>query len=226
VAVAGVEENAQKLKAAMGEELTGPLTTFAKTMAAGSASVGEALKKLGVSLPSAQPSTAEKVGGAAGGLLGGAGGTALGAMIGTMILPGIGTAIGAGLGGLVGGWGGEKAGSAAGAAIQKFGDGGVVTGPTRAIIGEGGMTEAVIPLPNGKSVPLDLDIDVIKRAVAEATSVGATAMAPAMAGTTASGSGSSLDDMMQQQLSVMQEIKDTLSASRDLQQQYVYNTYN
>ncbi len=33
--------------------------------------------------------------------------------------------------------------------------GGIVTGPTAAIIGEGGQNEAVVPLPNGKSIPVD-----------------------------------------------------------------------
>ena len=34
--------------------------------------------------------------------------------------------------------------------------GGIVTRPTRALIGEGGMNEAVVPLPDGKSIPIDM----------------------------------------------------------------------
>jgi hypothetical protein len=41
--------------------------------------------------------------------------------------------------------------------IPKFADGGIVTQPTVAMIGEGGGPEAVIPLKNG-AVPVDLDI--------------------------------------------------------------------
>lgn len=37
-----------------------------------------------------------------------------------------------------------------------FAKGGIVTRPTRALIGEGGMNEAVVPLPNGRSIPVDL----------------------------------------------------------------------
>lgn len=37
----------------------------------------------------------------------------------------------------------------------KLAKGGIVTGPTQALIGEGGMNEAVVPLPNGKAIPVD-----------------------------------------------------------------------
>lgn len=39
---------------------------------------------------------------------------------------------------------------------QGFATGGVVTGPTLGLIGEGRFNEAVVPLPNGKSIPVDL----------------------------------------------------------------------
>ena len=44
-----------------------------------------------------------------------------------------------------------------GVAGPNFGlaDGGIVTKPTNALIGEGGMNEAVVPLPNGRSIPVD-----------------------------------------------------------------------
>jgi tape measure domain-containing protein len=38
----------------------------------------------------------------------------------------------------------------------KLATGGIVTGPTNALIGEGGMNEAVVPLPNGRSIPVDM----------------------------------------------------------------------
>jgi phage-related minor tail protein len=34
--------------------------------------------------------------------------------------------------------------------------GGIVNKPTTALIGEGGMNEAVVPLPNGKAIPVDM----------------------------------------------------------------------
>jgi hypothetical protein len=40
--------------------------------------------------------------------------------------------------------------------FRAFASGGVVTGPTLGLVGEGRYNEAVIPLPDGKSVPVDL----------------------------------------------------------------------
>jgi phage-related minor tail protein len=40
--------------------------------------------------------------------------------------------------------------------FQAFANGGVVTGPTLGLVGEGRYNEAIIPLPDGKSVPVDL----------------------------------------------------------------------
>jgi tape measure domain-containing protein len=40
--------------------------------------------------------------------------------------------------------------------IRQFANGGVVSGPTLGLIGEGRFNEAVIPMPDGKSVPVDL----------------------------------------------------------------------
>ena len=40
--------------------------------------------------------------------------------------------------------------------IPQYAKGGIVTGPTTALIGEGGMNEAVVPLPNGKAIPVDM----------------------------------------------------------------------
>ena len=37
-----------------------------------------------------------------------------------------------------------------------FANGGIVKSPTHALIGEGGMNEAVVPLPNGKAIPVDM----------------------------------------------------------------------
>ncbi len=38
----------------------------------------------------------------------------------------------------------------------KLATGGIVNKPTAALIGEGGMNEAVVPLPNGKAIPVDM----------------------------------------------------------------------
>jgi tape measure domain-containing protein len=41
-------------------------------------------------------------------------------------------------------------------AIPAFATGGIVTGPTLGLVGEGRYNEAVVPLPDGKSIPVDL----------------------------------------------------------------------
>jgi tape measure domain-containing protein len=76
---------------------------------------------------------------------------------------------GSGFGGMPGGVGlGDGGGTIQNAFGSKFGTfgpnfgipqlakGGIVTGPTTALIGEGGMNEAVVPLPNGKAIPVDM----------------------------------------------------------------------
>ena len=40
---------------------------------------------------------------------------------------------------------------------KPFATGGVVTGPTLAMVGEGRFNEAVVPLPNGKSIPVEMN---------------------------------------------------------------------
>jgi len=52
--------------------------------------------------------------------------------------------------------GGAAAFSPAAFSIPKLANGGIVTGPTLGLVGEGRYNEAVIPLPDGKSVPVDL----------------------------------------------------------------------
>ena len=47
-------------------------------------------------------------------------------------------------------------GGIAAGGFQAFANGGVVTGPTLGLVGEGRYNEAVIPLPDGKSVPVQL----------------------------------------------------------------------
>ena len=105
---------------------------------------------------------ASTVGGLAGAAAGAKGGAAIGALIGSVI-PGAGTAVGAALGGLIGGLAGGFLGSsaAAGAAdtltgVNKlvpdgeptpgFAEGRVVNAPTKALIGEGGESELVLPM--------------------------------------------------------------------------------
>lgn len=52
--------------------------------------------------------------------------------------------------------GGAAAFNPAAFSIPAFANGGIVTGPTLGLVGEGRYNEAVIPLPDGKSVPVQL----------------------------------------------------------------------
>jgi len=92
----------------------------------------------GVSKFGTKMGMSEKAAERTGGALGGAGaGAAMGSMFGPW-----GMGIGAALGGL-------------GGAFGLFADGGVVTQPTVAVMGEGGQNEAVVPLPDGRKIPVD-----------------------------------------------------------------------
>ena len=106
---------------------------------------------------------ASTAGGLAGAAAGAKGGAAIGALIGSVI-PGAGTVAGAAIGGLIGGLAGGFLGStaAAGAAdaltganplvpdtgetTPGFAEGRVVNAPTKALIGEGGESELVLPM--------------------------------------------------------------------------------
>jgi hypothetical protein len=47
-------------------------------------------------------------------------------------------------------------GGVAAGGFRAFANGGIVTGPTLGLVGEGRFNEAIVPLPNGKSIPVDL----------------------------------------------------------------------
>ena len=63
---------------------------------------------------------------------------------------------GSGLGSLLGFGDPNKGLTVDNVGLMEFAKGGVVTRPTPALIGEGGMNEAVVPLPNGKAIPVDM----------------------------------------------------------------------
>jgi hypothetical protein len=156
--VTALEADTQKLKAAMTNELTPAITSFAGQLQRGIGTVKQALDKLGIS----QKTTGEKIGGVVGGgagmVGGGMAGAATGAALGSLVGP-IGTIVGGLIGGAIGSWGGGEAGASVGEwAGSKFAVGGIVDRPTRALIGEAGMPEAIIPMPNGKGVPVSLDM--------------------------------------------------------------------
>lgn len=82
-------------------------------------------------------------------------------------LAGIGSIL-MGVGGAIGGFMSfGKMGKAANGAVwqggfQAFANGGMVSGPTLGLIGEGKYNEAIVPLPNGKAIPVQLNSDSIR----------------------------------------------------------------
>jgi hypothetical protein len=78
------------------------------------------------------------------------------------VLMGIGSIMGS-IGGAIGGFSGliPKGGKAANGAVwkggfQAFANGGMVKGPTLGLIGEGKYNEAIVPLPDGRSIPVQM----------------------------------------------------------------------
>ena len=91
----------------------------------------------------------KSIGGALGGLFGGGGGGGggLGSLLklGLSFIPGLGGLFGAQMGGIYQG------------GISAFAKGGVVKRPTVGLVGEGGQNEAVVPLPDGKAIPVNMN---------------------------------------------------------------------
>lgn len=215
------------------------------------------------------PGTGEKIGQATGELAGNVAGAAIGgtlgrmattkigAAIGTAIMPGVGTAIGAGLGFLAGGLLGTLTGKLGAYIGKKFddkaddvavgsvadvplaADGNVLTGPAKGYLAMLHGTEAVVPLPNGRRIPVDLDLADLTTSINK-LSVGVESSGPQAAAdsnketynkiyqdiqTMTAKTESKSESMMQDQLRMLSEIKDILATSNSLQQQYVYNTY-
>lgn len=185
----------------------------------------------------------------AGAAIGGTVGTAIVPLAGTAV-GGLGMGAAGGIiGGVTGaikGWFDAKEGKARG---------GIAEGPTSGYLEKLHGNEAVIPLDGGRSVPVSLDLNGIGKSLAEMVSSMAKGssnssvmskdtdvslgsafprlnMAAGMAAGALGnlfGSGSKSTDstnIMQEQISLLNEIKEILASSKDIQQQYVYNTYS
>ena len=85
--------------------------------------------------------------------------SAASALSGTAIAGGVLSGIGGAAGGLSASWMGSSASAAGGLSaswLPAFASGGLVTSPMLAMVGEGGMSEAIVPLPDGRSIPVTL----------------------------------------------------------------------
>lgn len=56
----------------------------------------------------------------------------------------------------------------------KFADGGIVTGPTLGLVGEGKYNEAIVPLPNGRSIPVQFQGETLRDKMNNSSVGGAT----------------------------------------------------
>jgi len=233
--VTGAAQAAQDLKVGLQEVLLPAIQDFARvskeilesvsktvkdTMGGGGESMWDKTKRVGGAVLG---------GAAAGAQLGGmAGGT-----LGTVALPGVGTVAGgtAGAigGGLIGGisagiaeWFSSKEGKA---------EGGIAEGPATGFLEKLHGTEAVIPLEGGKSVPVSLDVSGMAKMLSEtvnntAAAAGAMISAPnIMAMGAGANPAQDTADLMQQQMAMLRDIKDVLTNSQSLQEQFVQNTY-
>ena len=57
--------------------------------------------------------------------------------------------------------------------FQAFADGGMVTGPTLGLVGEGKYNEAIVPLPDGRSIPVQLQDSSVRDRMNGSSSIGA-----------------------------------------------------
>ena len=101
---------------------------------------------------------------------------------------------------------------------QEYASGGIASGPRSGYSATLHGTEAVVPLPDGKSIPVEFDTAALAERIA-------TAMAAAM-GNMQSASNSELAEIMQQQLSKHEQMIETLKESLDVNQRMLTHAYS
>ena len=214
---------AQNLKVALGNELTDAVDDFVKfskeiLAAARSMIAGVSGGKGGEGIWD----KTKRIGGAAvnGALVGGQVGALAGAAGGTVALPVVGTvaasAAGAVIGGLIGGIGNAVKEAIWGEPGKA--DGGIAKGPASGFLEKLHGTEAVVPLPDGKTIPVAITspLDSVSTSVSSASDT----------------SSNMIKELLSRQLDLMQksfdQTTDMLSSfndSKQLQQQLVNNSY-
>jgi hypothetical protein len=167
------------------------------------------------------------IGGAAGGVVGTVGGLGIASMATGPAGMAVGGTIGAITGGLVGAikeafWG--EPGKA---------KGGIAEGPESGFIEKLHGAEAVIPLDNNRSVPVSLDVSGMAKTLADVAAgagigkaaTGAMSAGASMFSLGGMPTGQDPSDLLQQNLAILRDIKDVLTNSQSLQEQFVQNTY-
>jgi len=135
-ATANLQISSEPFKQALIAELPNTITA-----------AGEGVKTQGATFGEGLTSFVGGIGAAAAGIAGIAAGISQIGKGGTSnVLGGIGSVL-MGAGGAIGGFG----------KIFGFADGGMVSGPTLGMVGEGKYNEAIVPLPNGRSIPVQFN---------------------------------------------------------------------
>ena len=199
-AVNRLEEETNTAAVALEKRLTPQLAAAADAMPRFTGAMNSAIDALNGMTGMEEKGTAEKVGGLGAAAAGAYALGAAGAAFGTAIAPGIGTAVGGAVGASVGGamgyftgsWLGKKADESAAKDAKApakppggkesswynpaswFAKGGIATGPTTGFPAMLHGTEAVVPLPDGKKLPVNIDMgtsffDSMKDTMATAT---------------------------------------------------------
>jgi hypothetical protein len=101
---------------------------------------------------------------------------------------------------------------------QEYASGGIASGPRSGYSATLHGTEAVVPLPDGKSIPVQFDTAALAERIGAALS---TAM-----GSMQGSANSELVEVMQQQLSKHQEMIETLKESLDVNQRMLNHAYS
>lgn len=158
--IARLDEDVQKLKSSLGAELTGAITSYTGALLKSTERLTQFGNTLGDVASALKEqfrvkSTAEKVGSAGGGIAG----SVAGGLAGRALFGGLGSFLGpagtmAGM--AAGGYLGEKVGSFIG---EQFAEGGVARGPTSGYQTQLHGVEAVVPLPDNRSIPVTLTKD-------------------------------------------------------------------
>ena len=222
---------AQELKIALQETLLPAIGEFAKVSAAMLKTMqGLVADAMGTSKGESLWEKTKRVGGAAasGAMTGGTMGAMVGGTVGS-IVPGAGTAIG----GIGMGTAGAILGGLTGAIKEAFwGEpgkelGGISEGPSSGYLEKLHGTEAVVPLSAGRSIPVDISGmgAALKDMASQNTSSSA---APGLVGGTSNlytSPASIQESSGQEHVSLLREIRELLTTSKDLQQQFVQNTY-
>jgi len=171
-----LEEETKRAGVALEERLTPQLAAAAAAMPRFTGAIKDAYEALGLlGGKKEEKGTGEVVGELGGAAAGAVAGAAVGS-----IVPILGTAIGGIVGGLLGGYLGEKGGGALGRSYDRasresptgfgpdittngmnfgsFARGGIAEGPTTGFAAMLHGVEAVVPLPDGKALPVNLDL--------------------------------------------------------------------